>query len=137
MLACAAPVEAQWMPGPAHDTAVMQTLKRIPYGARIRVALLRNRWVGTYDGFQGDTLYLGTREGTAMQIRFNAVDTVWRFRRGTLSGALLGAPAGVALGAMTAFAGESGWSLALGGVAGTAIGALIGGSMRWWRRELP
>lgn len=138
MLACAAaPLEAQWMPGPAHDTAVARTLRDIPHGARIRVALLRNRWVGTYDGFQGDTLYLGTREGTPMQIRFNAVDTIWRRRRGTLRGVLLGAPAGAALGAATAIAGESGWSLALGGVAGTAIGALIGASVRWWRRELP
>ena len=138
MLACAAaPLQAQWMPGPAHDTAVARTLKDIPYGARIRVALLRNRWVGTYDGFQGDTLYLGTREGTPMQIRFNAVDTIWRRRRGTLSGVLMGAPAGVVLGAATAFAGESGWSLVAGAVGGATLGGLLGASVRWWRREYP
>lgn len=138
LIACAAaPLDAQWLPGPAHDTAVARTLRDIPHGARIRVALLRNRWVGTFDGFQGDTLSLGTREGTPMQIRFNAVDTLWRFRRGTLIGALLGAPAGAAVGATTAFTGESGWSLVVGGVAGATLGALAGASLRWWRREFP
>lgn len=138
MVACAAaPLGAQWLPGPAHDTAVARTLRDIPHGARIRVALLRNRWVGTFDGFQGDTLSLGTREGTPMQIRFNAVDTLWRFRRGTRRGALLGAIGGVGLGSATAIAGGNGWSLVVGGVAGTALGALAGSSFRWWRRELP
>lgn len=133
----AAPLHAQWMPGPAHDSAVARTLRDIPEGSRLRVALMRNRWVGSYQGLRGDTLVLGTTQGTPMLLRLNAVDSVWRPARGTLRGALLGAIAGVVVGGATAIAGESGWSFAAGGVGGTAAGALVGSTVRWWRREYP
>jgi hypothetical protein len=126
----------------ARDSLVLHALSRFEEGERIRVALLRSPFVGTYRGTRGDTVFFGTPGQPPMAFRFNAVDSVWRVGRGTGRGAWIGAVIGIVSGlAVHAVAAEddartAGTGLAataVGGFGGAALGALVGRGFRRWR----
>jgi hypothetical protein len=134
-----------WMPGPAHDTAVARALTRFRAGQPIRVALLRNRWSGRFHGARGDTVFLGPADQPPMAVRFNAVDTIWRRGRATVAGAIAGAAAGALVQGLSVALTRDGsrargrWLGQTAGlvVAGGATGAIVGAGVRRWRRVLP
>lgn len=126
----------------ARDSLVLRALSRFEEGDRIRVALLRSPFVGTYMGTRGDTVFFGTPGQPPMAFRFNAVDSVWSVGRATTRGASIGALVGALSGllvfavtadddartASTAFA-----ATGAGIAGGAAIGALVGRGFRRWR----
>jgi hypothetical protein len=126
----------------ARDSLVLRALSRFEEGDRIRVALLRSPFVGTYMGTRGDTVFFGTPGQPPMAFRFNAVDSLWRVGRGTRGGAWIGAVIGAVSGlAVYALAAEdeartTGRGLAataVGALGGAALGALVGKGFRNWR----
>jgi hypothetical protein len=104
-------------------------------GDRIRVALLRSPFVGSYVGTRGDTLFFGTPGQPPMAFRFNAVDSIWRPGRATTHGAWIGAiVGGAAAGAAHAFGNAvDGTAAIIGPFGGAAIGAIIGSAIKRWR----
>lgn len=125
----------------ARDSLVLHALSHFQEGDRIRVALLRSPFVGSYMGTRGDTVFFGTAGQPPMAFRFNAVDSIWRPARATTRGAWTGAAAGVLAG-VAAFAVDRKASrsagtvvvgTAIGALAGAAAGALVGRGFRRWR----
>jgi hypothetical protein len=120
------------------DSGVARVLTRFHAGQPIRIALLSARWAGAYLGQRGDTVFLGRRnmppDTPPMAVRFNAVDTAWRYSRATRRGAKVGAFVGAASG----FAlGGPGGAVFGGAIDGAIIGALIGSAFRGWRVVYP
>ena len=113
----------------ARDSLVLRALSRFQEGDRIRVALLRSPFVGTYVATRGDTLFFGTPGQPPMAFRLNAVDSLWRVgslrAHGSGLGALFGLAAGVA-----ARDGEIAVGTTIGGA---TLGWLIGSRFRRWR----
>src|SRR5688500_4085026 len=140
-LFCLGITEARAQPT-ARDSLVLRALSRFEGGDRIRVALLRAPFVGSYVGTRGDTVFFGTPGQPPMAFRFHAVDSVWRVGRATArgpwSGALVGAGfglLGVALRSEDDARGLTRGGLAVAATtgAGAAFGALLGRSLRSWR----
>jgi hypothetical protein len=113
----------------ARDSLVLRALSRFQEGDRIRVALLRSPFVGTYVGTRGDTLFFGTPGQPPMAFRLNAVDSLWRVGGFAGRGAILGALAGLAAGIVS----RDGETAAGAIVGGGAAGWLIGSRFRRWR----
>ena len=124
----------------ARDSLVLRALSRFEEGDRIRVALLRSPFVGTYVGIRGDTMFFGSPGQPPMAFRFNAVDSVWRVGRATRRGALLGAALGAVSGLVYHAAAAENDARGAGVVATAgfaAVGALVGGTIgrlfKGWR----
>ena len=140
-LFCLGITEARAQPT-ARDSLVLRALSRFEEGDRIRVALLRSPFVGTYVGTRGDTVFFGTPGQPPMAFRFNAVDSLWRVGRATERGTWIGALAGAGLGLLGLALlsehdprglTEGGLAVAATTVGGAAFGALLGRSLRSWR----
>lgn len=122
----------------ARDSLVLHALSQFQEGDRIRVALLRSPFVGTYMGSRGDTLFFGTPGQPPMAFRFNAVDSLWRVGSRARSGAWIGASVGAAAG-LAYFAGTADGAARTAGKAavsaavGAAFGAVIGKLFTRWR----
>jgi hypothetical protein len=126
----------------ARDSSVLRALSHFQEGDRIRVALLRSPFVGSYVDARGDTLFFGTPGQPPMAFRFNAVDSLWRMSRMTRRGAWIGAAVGFAAGlgaaALEAQDDEGTGNkaqlvTAIGTVSGGIIGAVVGRGFRRWR----
>lgn len=125
----------------ARDSLVLRALSRFQEGDRIRVALLRSPFVGSFMGTRGDTVFFGTPGQPPMAFRFNAVDSVWRVGRATAAGTWIGAVVGAASGAAAyaltendaRSAGTGVVSAGVGALGGAVIGALVGRGFRRWR----
>lgn len=125
----------------ARDSLVLRALSHFREGDRIRVALLRSPFVGTFMGIRGDTVFFGKPNEPPMAFRFNAVDSVWRAggatRRGAWTGAGVGAVSAFAVHAVMAgadarIAGALATTM-IGAASGAIIGALVGRGLRRWR----
>jgi hypothetical protein len=140
----------------ARDSAIWATLVGFTEGERMRVAMLRSRWVGRFQRIAGDTLYFGSPGQPPMALRFNAVDTLWRASTARGRGAWIGAASlavvgGVGGALVVGSGGSDGSSYDVGGkelggaLIGTALGAglgaivgsAIGSGFRTWRRVYP
>lgn len=113
----------------ARDSLVLRALSRFQEGDRIRVALLRSPFVGTYVATRGDTLFFGTPGQPPMAFRLNAVDSLWRVARASGRGAVLGGLLGLATG-VAARDRETAVATILGGA---VVGWLVGSRFRRWR----
>lgn len=113
----------------ARDSLVLRALSRFQEGDRIRVALLRSPFVGSYVGTRGDTLFFGTPGEPPMAFRLNAVDSLWRVGGFSGRGAAFGALLGLAAGAAARDVGTAAGGMLGGGV----IGWVIGSRFRRWR----
>ena len=123
----------------SRDSAVARAVASLRDKDHLRVAFLRSRFVGAYMGSRGDTLFFGDAGEPPMAFRFNAVDTIWRARRGTRTGLTIGAVTGAVVGgALVNGTAKTRVTGALGGsVAGGILGALIGRAARHWQRVYP
>jgi hypothetical protein len=138
------------------DSALSRALSSFRPGQLVQVALLRSRWSGEFRRVGGDTLFFGSRGDSAMAIRFNAIDTLWRRSSRSTRGTWIGGTTGALLSGYASIvwvglAGEGGSSNdigtreiragLLGVVAGATVGgltgALIGSTFKRWRRVFP
>ena len=140
-LLCLGVTEARAQPT-ARDSLVLRALSRFEKGDRIRVALLRSPFVGTYVGTRGDTVFFRDAGAAAdgVPIQCGGLGVARRARNGAwrLVGCSRSAVSGLAYWAVAAGDGARDpksrlGARGVGAVAGAIMGSAIGMLFKRWR----
>jgi len=140
-----APASAQ-DPVARRDSAVA----RLTTGQQVRISgTAMSRLVGKAGVASLDTLDFA-QDDAVRRIPIQAIDTLWTRGRATTTGMLIGGVAGVVLGMLAGAVGaglceydcsSTGAAVvavgAVGAVAGTGLGALVGAAIPRWKRRFP